>query len=70
MINIDTSVKPGSHLRHNDIMGKSRKRKKCLVLMFYEHIDIGIKLIFSLCHYDHVVMSLCRKCEPGLTGAS
>ena len=25
-----------------------------------------IKLIFSLCRYDHVVMSLCRKCEPGL----
>ena len=24
------SVKPGSHLRHNDITGRSRKRKKCL----------------------------------------
>ena len=29
------TVKPGSHLRHNDITGRSRKRKKCLVLMFY-----------------------------------
>ena len=28
-------LKPGSHLRHNDITGKSRKRKKCLVLVFY-----------------------------------
>ena len=26
-----------------------------------------IKLIFSLCRYDHVVMSLCLKCEPGFT---
>ena len=29
------SVKPGSHLRHNDITGRSRKRKKYLMLMFY-----------------------------------
>ena len=28
-------LKPGSHLRHNDITGRSRKRKKCFVLMFY-----------------------------------
>ena len=28
-------VKPGSHLRHNDITGRSRKGKKYLVLMFY-----------------------------------
>ena len=27
--------KAGSHLRHNDITGRSRKPKKCLVLMFY-----------------------------------
>ena len=28
-------LKPGSHLRHNDITGRSRKPKQCLVLMFY-----------------------------------
>ena len=28
-------IKPGSHLRHNDITGRLRKRKKYLVLMFY-----------------------------------
>ena len=33
--NIIIIVKLGSHLRHNDITGRSRKRKKCLVLMFY-----------------------------------
>ena len=66
-------IKPGSHLRHNDITGRSRKRKKCLVLVFYVssvndiRINIRIKLIFSLRRYDDVGMSLCYKCEPGLS---
>ena len=28
-------IKPGSHLRYNDITGRSRKRKKYLLLMLY-----------------------------------
>ena len=35
-------LKPGSHLRHNDITS-------------------------FLCRYVYVVMSLCRKCEPGFS---
>ena len=69
-------IKPGSHLRHNGKVtqtGRSRKRKKCLVLVFYVssvndiRINIRIKLIFSLRRYDDVGMSLCYKCEPGLS---
>ena len=29
------AVKPGSHLRHNNITGRSRKREEYLVLIFY-----------------------------------
>ena len=35
-----------------------------------EHNDIKKKLIFSLCRYVNVVMSLCRKCEPGFSKRS
>ena len=38
--------------------------------MIHEYIDIRIKLIFSLCHYDYVVMSSCHSCEPGLRRSS
>ena len=32
---VSASIKPGSHLRHNNMTGRSRKLKKYIVLMFY-----------------------------------
>ena len=61
-------VKPGSHLRHDDITGRSRKRKKCLVLMFYvssvNNISQRHSRNITTWTYRHIriklIFSLCR----------